>query len=84
MNQSRRLIIKDLPTTTAGKVSVPILPQVFQIPSKSKKGVYRRTEETDRSLGEKCREKPAMTVKLERDTIAEFSIPVLLFLGYLS
>ena len=84
MNQSRRLIIKDLPTTTAGKVSVPILPHVFQIPSKSKKGVYRRTEETDRSLGEKSREKPAMTVKLERDTIAGFSIPVLLFLGYLS
>ena len=84
MNQSRRLIIKDLPTTTAGKVSAPILPQVFQIPSKSKKGVYRRTEETDRSLGKKYIEKPAMMVKLERDTIAEFSIPVLLFLGYLS
>lgn len=84
MNQSRKLIIKDSPTTNAEKVSVPILPQVFQIPSTSKKGVYRRTEETDRSLGEKCREKPAMTVKLERDTIAKLSIPILLFLGYLS
>jgi len=84
MNQSRKLIIKDSPTTNAEKVSVPILPQVFQIPSKSKTGVYRRTEETDRSLGEKCREKPAMTVKLERDTIAKLSIPILLFLGYLS
>jgi hypothetical protein len=84
MNQSRKLIIKDSPTTNTEKVSVPILPQVFQIPSKSKKGVYRRTEETDRSLGEKCRDKPAMTVKLERDTIAKLSIPILLFLGYLS
>jgi len=84
MNQSRRLTIKDSPPTTAEKVSVPILPQVFQILSKSKKGVYRRTEETDQALGKKCREEPAMTVKVERDTIAEFSIPVLLFLGYLS
>lgn len=84
MNQPRKLIIKDSPTTNAEKVSVPILPQVFQIPSKSKKGVYRRTEETDRSLGKKCRDKPAMTVKLERDTIAKLSIPILLFLGYLS
>jgi hypothetical protein len=84
MNQSRRLIIKDSPPTTAEKVSVPILPQVFQILSKSKKGVYRRSEEADRSLGEKCREKPAMTVKVERDTVVKFSIPILLFLGYLS
>jgi len=84
MNQSRKLIIKDSPTTNAEKVSVPILPQVFQIPSKSKKGVYRIIEGSDWAVGNKCRAKPAMTVRLERDTIAKLSIPILLFLGYLS
>ncbi len=84
MNHARKLIIKDSPTTNAEKVSVPILPQVFQIPSKSKKGVYRIIEGSDWSLGKKCRDKPVMTVKLERDTIAKLSIPILLFLGYLS
>ena len=84
MNQSRRLIIKDSPPTNAEKVSVLILPQVFQILSKFEKGVYRRIEETDRALDEKCREKPAKTVRHERHTIIKFSIPILLFLGYLS
>lgn len=84
MNQSRKLIIKDSPTTNAEKVSVPILPQVFQILSKSKKGVYRIIEGPDWALVKKRRDKPAMTVKLERDTIAKLSIPFLLFLGYLS
>lgn len=84
MNQSRRLIIKDSPLTAEEEVSVPILPQVFQILSKSKKGVYRRTEETEQALGEKCREKPAKKVRHERHTIVKFSIPILLFLGYLS
>jgi hypothetical protein len=83
MNQSRRLIIKDSPPTTAEKLSVPILPQVFQILSKFKKGVYRRTEETDQALGERCREKPAKTVRHERHTIVKLSIPILLFLGHL-
>ena len=84
MNRPRRLIIKDSPTTTAEKLSVPILPQVFQILPKSKKGLYRRSEEADHSLGEKCREKPAKTVRHERHVIVKFSIPILLFLGYLS
>ena len=84
MTQSRKLIIKDSPTTNAEKVSVPILPQVFRIPSKSKKGVYRIIEGSDWAVGKKCRDKPAMTVKLERDTIAKLSIPILVFLGYLS
>ncbi len=84
MNQSRRLIIKDSPPTTAEKVSVLTLPQVFQILSKFKKGVYRRTEETDQALGEKYREKPAKTVRHKKDTIVKFSIPILLYLGYLS
>jgi len=84
MNQSRMLIIKDSPTTNAEKVSVPILPQVFQILSKSKKGGCRITEEVARPLGEKYREKQEMTVKLERDAIAEFSVPSFLFLGCLS
>lgn len=84
MNQSRKLIIKDSPTTNAEKVSVLILPQVFQILSKSKKGVYRIIGGPDWALGKKCRDKPAMTVKLESDTIAKLSIPILLFLGYLS
>ncbi len=82
MNQSRKLIIKDSPTTSAEKVSVPILPKVFQIPSKSKKGVYRIIEGSDWALVKKCRDKPAMMVKLERDTIAKLSIPTVLFLGY--
>lgn len=84
MNQSRRLIIKDSPTTTAEKKSVRILLQVFQILSKSKKGVCRIIKETDWALSTKCRDKPAMTVRLERDAIAKFSIPTVLFLGYLS
>ncbi len=84
MNQSRRLIIKNSPLTAEEEVSVPILPQVFQILSKFKKGVYRRTEETDQALGEKCIEKPVMTIRQERHTIVKFSIPILLYLGYLS
>ncbi len=84
MNQSRRRIIKGSLLTAADEVSVPIPPQVFQILSKSKKGVYRRTKETDQALGEKCREKPAKMVRHERHIIVRFSIPILLYLGYLS
>ena len=84
MNRSRRSIVKDLHRTTGENVSIPILPQVLQILLKSEKGGCRITEEVGRPLGEKYREKPAMTVKLERDAIAEFSIPSLLFLGCLS
>ncbi len=82
MDQSRRLIIKDLHRTTAEKVSVPILPQVLQILSESEKGVYRHTKGANWALGEKCRGKSGMTVKLERDIIARFAIPTLLFFGY--
>ena len=84
MNRSRKLIVKDSPITTAENVSIPMLSRVFKIHSKSKKDVYRHTEQADRTLGEKCRDKLTMTAKLERDIIAEFSIPILLFLGYLS
>ena len=84
MDQSRRLIVKDLHRTMAEKVSVPILPQVLQILSESEKGVYRHTKGANWALGEKCRDKTAMTVKLEKDIIAEFSISILLFLGCLS
>jgi hypothetical protein len=84
MNRSRRLIVKDSPITTAENISVPILPRVSQIHLKSKKGLYRHTEQADRTIGEKCRDKQAMTAKLERDIVAEFSIPIILFSGYLS
>lgn len=74
MNQSRRLIVKDSHRTTAEKVSVPILPQVLHILSKSEKSVYRHTEGAGRAPGEKCTDEPATTLQLERDNIAEFLI----------
>ena len=82
MNQSRKLMVKDSPKTTAKKVSVRTLPQVLQMLSKSEKGLYRYAEEGGLAPGEKRRDKPAMRVKLERDTIAEFAIPTLLLSGY--
>ena len=84
MDLSRGLILKSSRKISAEKVSAPILPQVLQILSKSQKGLYRHTEEAGWILGETYREKPEITVKLERDTIAEFSIPIFLFLGCLS
>lgn len=84
MNQKRRLIVKDVQKTAAEKVSVPLLPQFLQITSKSTKGVYCRLEEADPAPGDKYRDKSAMTVRPEKDIIAEFSISDFLFLGCLS
>ena len=79
MNQRRRLIVKDVYITTAGKVSAPVLSQFLQIFSKSDKGKYRRREGADRAPGDKFRDKSAMTVKFEKDIIAEISISDFLF-----
>ena len=84
MNLSKRRTLKSSRKINTEKVPVPILSQALRILSKSKKGVYRITEGADRVLSEKCRDKPPMTVQIERDTIARFSIPILPFWGYLS
>jgi len=82
MNQPKRRIVKGLPQTTTEKVSFPILPQVLQILSKSEKGVYRYVEENGLTPNVRFGNGPAMTVKFERDVIAEFSILIFLFLSY--
>lgn len=81
MNQRRRLIVKDVYITTAGKVSAPVLSQFLQIVSKSAKGKYCQTEGADPALVSKHRDKSAMTVKPEKDIIAEISISDFLFSG---
>jgi len=78
------LIFKEVYTTTAGKVSVPVLLQFLQKVSISAKGMYRRREGVDRALGDKYRDKSAMTVKSEKNIIAGISISDFLFLGCLS
>lgn len=82
MNQLKKLMVKDSPKTTTERVSVPILPQVLQILSKSEKGVHRYAEEAGLAFVGRRRNKPSMTVKLERvrDIIAEFVIQTLLYL----
>ncbi|MHC4753261.1 MAG: hypothetical protein ACYTFW_25765 [Planctomycetota bacterium] len=84
MSQLKKLIVKDSPKTTTERVSVPILPQVLQILSKSEKGVHRYAEEAGLEFGGKRRNKPSITAKLERerDIIAELAIQTLLYLGY--
>jgi len=84
MNQRRRLIVKDVHKTTAGKVSDSVLPKFLQIFSVSANGKYRQTEGTDPAPVSKCRYKSAMTLKPDKDIIAEISISDFLFLGCLS
>jgi len=84
MNQRRMLIVNDSYKTTAGKVSVPVLPRFLEILSKSAKGRYRQTEEVELALSNKCRDKSVMTLKPDKKIIAGISIPDFLFLGCLS
>jgi len=85
MNQIRRLIVRDSHKTTAGKVSVPVLPQfLLQIFLKSTKGIYFQAEGSAPAPVSKFRDKSAMTVKPEKNTIARISISDFLFLGSLS
>jgi len=84
MNQRRRLIVKNSHKTTAGKVSAPVLRQFLRIFSNSAKGKYRQTQGVDPVLVSKCRDKSAMTIKLEKDIISGFSNSIFLFLGCLS
>ncbi len=71
MNQIRRLIIRDSHKTTAGKVSVPVLPQfLLQIFLKSIKGIYFQTEGPAPAPDSKFRDISAMTVKPEKNIIA--------------
>ena len=83
MNLRRRLIIKELYKTIAGKVSVPVLPKFLQIFSKFADDRYCQIEGTDPAPVSKCRDKSAMTVKPGKDIIAEISISDFLFLGCL-
>ncbi len=86
MNQIRRLIVRDSHKTTAGKVSVPVLPQflLLQIFLKFTKDIYFQTEGSAPAPVSKFRDKSAMTVKPEKNTIARISISDFLFLGCLS
>ena len=71
MNQIKRLIVRDSHKTTAGKVSVPVLPQfLLQIFLKSTKSIYFQTEGSTPAPVSKFRNKSAMTVKPEKNTIA--------------
>ena len=70
MNQRRRLIVRDSHKTTAGKVSVPVLPQfLLQIYLKSTKGIYFQTEGSAPAPASKFRDISAMTVKPKKNTI---------------
>jgi hypothetical protein len=62
MSQRRRLIVGDSHKTTAGKVSVPVLPQfLLQIFAKPTKGMYFQTEGFAPTPTSKFRDKSAMT-----------------------
>ncbi len=84
MNQRRRLIVKDVRKTTAGKVSISVLPQLLQTFSKSAKDRSCQTEGVVPAHVSKCRDKSAMTIKTNKDIFAEISISDFLFLGCLS
>lgn len=73
--------MKDVHKTTAGKVSVPVLPQLLQRLSKSVKGKYLQPEGTDPALISKHRDQSAMTLKPVQDINAGFTISFFLFLG---
>ncbi len=71
MNRRRRLIVRDSHKTTAGKVSVPVLPQfLHQFFLKSTKDIYYHTEGSAPAPVSKFRDISAMTVKPEKNTIA--------------
>ena len=83
MNLRRRLIVKEVYKTTAGNISVPVLPKFLQIFSKFSDGRYCQIEGTSPVFVSKYSDKSAMTVKTEKDIIAEISISDFLFLGCL-
>lgn len=74
--------MKDFHNTTAGRESVPVLPRVVQMLSKSVKGKYLQTEGTDAALVSKHRDESAMTLKPVKDINAGFSISIFLFLSW--
>jgi hypothetical protein len=73
--------VKDVHKTTAGKISVPVLPQLLQILSKSARGKYLQTEGTDPIFVFDNIDKSAMTLKPVKDINAGFTILFFLFLG---
>ncbi len=81
MNQRRRLIVRDSHKTTAGKVSVPVLPQfLLQILLKSTKDIYFQTEGSAPAPVSKFRDKSAMMVKPAKEYHCQdlnlgFSVP---------
>ncbi|MDT8300529.1 MAG: hypothetical protein RQ760_03530 [Sedimentisphaerales bacterium] len=76
--------MKDVHKTTAGKVSVPVLPRFLKILLKFAKCKYLQIEGVDPALASKCGDKSAMTVKSEKNIIAGLSISNFMFLGCLS
>jgi hypothetical protein len=74
--------VKDVHKTTAGKLSVPVLPRFLQMLLKSVKGKYLQTEGTDAALVSKHRDESAMTLKPVKDINAGFSISIFLFLSW--
>lgn len=84
MNQKRRLRVKDVYKTTAGKVSASVLPQFLQFFSKPIKGKRCQTEGAGPAPITEHRDKSVMTLKPDKDIITEISISDFLFLGCLS
>ena len=80
MDLSRRLILKGSLETTAQRSLRSVLPQMCPL-NPSLKRAYGYAEGAGTAFGEKCREKPAMTIESGRVFIAEFSILPLLLLG---
>jgi len=74
--------VKDVHKTTAGKESVPGLPQLLQMLSKSAKGKYLQTEGTDPVFVFNNRDRSAMKLKPVKDINAGFSISIFLFLSW--
>ncbi|MCP4609125.1 MAG: hypothetical protein GY845_10480 [Planctomycetes bacterium] len=73
--------MKDVHKTTAGKVSVHVLPQLLRMLSNFVKGKYLQTEGTDPVFVFNNRDNSAMTLKPVKDINAGFTISFFLFLG---
>jgi hypothetical protein len=76
--------VKDVDKTTAGKLSVPVLPRFLQMLLKSAKCKYLQTQGTDPAHVSKCGDKSEMTLKSEKNIIAGISISDFMFLVCLS
>ena len=82
-NQKRRLIVKDVYKLLPGRLEIQFT-QNYQMFSKSGRGRNFETFRTGPALVSKCRDKSAMTLKLNKSIIAGIPISDYLFLGCLS